>query len=136
MKVDSLAELRSAFVEWRRRKEHAREAVPDELLLRAQRATEVHGVKAVVQVTRVERGRLFRGQPGKNTPQAAPKGQARAARGSVPAFSRLELGAASAPGPRPLAEVEMASGVKLRVFEETPEMMGLLVEVCGLGGSR
>ena len=67
MKVDSLDELRSAFAEWRRRKRHAREAMPEELLARARRATEKHGVTAVVAATRVERARLFRSRPAVRT---------------------------------------------------------------------
>ena len=85
MKDDSLGELRSAFAEWRRRKKHAREAVPEELLARARRATEKHGVRAVVGVTRVERARLFRSRPaGRRAPDAKTKGEPR----SVPTFSR------------------------------------------------
>jgi hypothetical protein len=37
---------------------------------------------------------------------------------------------------RPIAEVETGSGVTLRVFEQTAEMVGLLTAVCGLGGGR
>jgi hypothetical protein len=48
MKVDSLDGLRSAFEEWRRSKKHAREAMPEELLARARRAMERHGMRAVV----------------------------------------------------------------------------------------
>jgi hypothetical protein len=36
--------------------------------------------------------------------------------------------------PRPIAEVETRSGMTLRVFEPTPEMMGLLTAACGIGG--
>jgi len=50
MKIDSLDGLERAFAEWRSRKKHAREAVPAELIARAQRATKKHGVKAVVRV--------------------------------------------------------------------------------------
>lgn len=132
MKVDSLDELRSAFAEWRRRKKHAREAMPEELLARARRATEKHGVRAVVGVTRVERARLFRSTGGRKAQDEKTKGVPR----SVPTFSRLELSAPSAPSPRPIAEVETGSGVTLRMFEQTPEMMGLLSAVCGLGGIR
>jgi len=133
MKVDSLDELRSAFAEWRRRKKHAREAVPEELLARARRATEKHGVRAVVGVTRVERARLFRSRPaGRRAPDARTKGEPR----SVPTFSRLEMSAPSSASPRPIAEVETGSGVTLRMFEQTPELMGLLSAVCGLGGVR
>jgi hypothetical protein len=37
---------------------------------------------------------------------------------------------------RPIAEVETGSGVTLRLFEQTPELMGLLSAVCGFGGAR
>jgi hypothetical protein len=127
MKVDSLDELRTAFAEWRRRKEHAREAMPEELVALARRATEKHGVRAVVGVTRVQRARLFRRRPA---------GTTRSVPGSVPTYSRLELSAPSAPSPHPIAEVETGSGVRLRMFEQTPEMMRLLSAACGLGGSR
>jgi len=133
MKVDSLDELRSAFADWRRRKKYAREAMPEELLARARRATEKHGVTAVVGVTRVERARLFRSRPaGRKGPDEKRKGEPR----EVATFSRLELSGPSAPRPRPSAEVETVSGVRLRVFEQTPELMGLLSAVCGLGGTR
>jgi hypothetical protein len=129
MKVDSLDELRSAFAEWRRRKKHAREAMPEELLARARRATEKHGVRAVVGVTRVERARLFRSR---KAPDEKRKGEPR----PVPMFSRLELSAPSTPSPVPIAEVETGSGVTLRMFEPTAELMRLLSAVCGLGGIR
>jgi len=61
-----------------------------------------------------------------------PKGVA----GSVPPFSRLELSAPSAPRSRPIAEAQTESGVTLRVFEQTPEVMALLSAVCGVGGVR
>ena len=133
--VESLDELESAFAEWRRTKKHAREPMPDELLVRARRATKKHGVTAVVRVTRVERARLLRTKPvrtrahvlASTTPKGVPE--------SVLPFSRLELSAPSTSRPRPIAEVE-TSGVTLRVFEQTPEMMGLVSAVCGFGGQR
>ena len=135
MKVESLGELESAFANWRRTKKHAREPMPEELLARARRATQKHGVTAVVRVTRVERARLFRGRPARTevhgTTNTTPKGVPE----SVPTFTQLELGAPSTPRPGPIAEVEM-SGVTLRVFEQTPEMVGLLSAACGLGGAR
>ena len=133
MKVDSLDELRLAFAAWRRRKRHLREPMPEELVARARRATEKHGVTAVVGVTRVERARLFRSRPaGRKARDEKRKGEPR----SVATFSRLELSAPSAPSAHPLAEVETGSGVKLRMFEQTPELMGLLSAVCGLGGAQ
>lgn len=139
MKVDSLDELKSAFAEWRRSKSHAREPIPEQLRARAHRATKKHGVTAVVRVTRVERARLFRARPTRTTADRSTSASAsRKPKGvpeSVPPFSRLELSAPSAPRPGPIAEVE-TSGVTLRVFEQTPEMMGLLSAACGLGGAR
>jgi hypothetical protein len=139
MKIDSLEELESAFARWRRTKKHAREPVPDELLARARRATKKHGVTAVVRVTRVERARLFRSVPAGRAGRGETSKKARrgkAASRSAPAFSRLELGAPAEPGVRPLVEVETATGVKLRVFEQTPQMLSLLSAACGFGGDR
>jgi len=134
MKVDSLDGLRSAFAQWRRSKKHAREAMPEELLARARRVAEEHGVPAVVRVTRVERSRLFRGTPAR-TQEQVPASMASGVPQSVPPFSRLELSAPLASRPHPIAEVE-TSGVTLRVFEQTPEMMRLLSTALGFGGRR
>ena len=142
MKVDSLAELQAAFAAWRRQKKHTRESMPEELLARAHRAAEQHGEQAVVRVTRVERARLFR-RPLFRRPRTDRKAaqvtgnKARANPRGAPAFTRLELSSpGTPPSPRLIAEVETGSGVTLRVFEPTPEMMGLLSTVCGLGGVR
>jgi hypothetical protein len=134
MKVDSLDELRLAFEEWRRRKKHAREAMPEELRARARRAIERHGIRAVVSVTRVEASRLLRNRRAGRRAQdeKATSGERRA----VPTFSRLEVSAPSSPRLRPIAEVETGSGVTLRLFEQTPELMSLLSAVCGFGGAR
>jgi len=136
MKIDSLDELKAAFAAWRRKKKHAREPMPEELRGRARRAAKEHGVRAVVRVTRVERARLFRTTRGRRKAPGAASRKAKAVPGSMPAFSRLEVSAPSAPSPRPIVEVETGSGVTVRVFEPTPEMMGLLSAVCGLGGVR
>jgi hypothetical protein len=135
MKVDSLEGLRLAFKEWRGSKKHAREAIPEELRARARRAMERHGLRAVVGVTRVEAGRLLRSR------RAARKAGDERARGEqprlvTPTFSRLEVSAPTTPRLRPMAEVETGSGVTLRLFEQTPELMELLSVVCGLGGAR
>jgi hypothetical protein len=139
MKIDSLKDLESAFAEWRQGKKHAREPTPDELLARARRAVEKHGLKAVVAATRVERARLFRnvagGGAGPEKTSRKPR-RAKASSMGVPTFSRLELGGGSGPNARPLAEVETGTGVRLRVFEQTPEMLKLLSVACGFGGVR
>jgi hypothetical protein len=129
MKVDSLDELKTAFARWRRAKQYVREEVPEKLLERARRAVETHGVKEVVQAIRVDRSRLFRprraGATAAVTPARAP---------SPPAFSRLTLTPPAA-GAQPVAELEMASGLKLRVFVESEAMVGLLSVLCGRGGA-
>ena len=136
MRVDSLDELQAAFAAWRSQKKHARESMPEELVARAHRAAKKHGETAVVRVTRVERGRLFRHPPTGRTTQVQRR-RAEAKPRPVPAFTRVELGAPCAPpSPRLIAEVETGSGVTLRVFEPTPELVGLLSAVCGLGGVR
>lgn len=136
MKVDSLDELKAAFSEWRRKKVHVRERVPEELRARALRASQRHGVTAVVGVTRVERTRLFRTTPVRRGKRRAPSTEPKGLPSSVPTFSRLELSAPSTQRPRPIAEVETTSGVTLRVFEQTPETLGLLSAACGIGGMR
>ena len=78
MKVDeSLAGLKTAFDEWRRRKRHPREAIPANLVESARLAVRRHGPAAVVRATKIDRERL--------------KGGGRAA-AAVPTFSRLEFG--------------------------------------------
>jgi hypothetical protein len=131
MKVDSLDELRWAFAEWRRRKKHAREGIPEELLGRARRATAKYGVTAVVGVTRVERARLLRNRPAdRKVADERTKDKQR----SVATFSRLELSAPTAASPHPIAEVETGTGVRLCLFEQTPELLALLSAVCGVRG--
>ena len=136
MQMDALAELEYAFAEWRSGKKHARERMPEELLARARRATREHGVTAVVRVTRVERARLFRTARSQAKAPGAGSTMPRSTPTLVPTFSRLDLSAPWASRPRPIAEVETGSGVTLRVFEQTAEMVGLLTAVCGLGGGR
>jgi len=131
MKVDSLSELKVAFAGWRRGKRHVREAVPDELLERARRAAEVHGVKEVVRAIRVERSRLFRGR---RDERRAPALTMSAGQPAIPTFSRLELTPRGS-GAAPIAELETPAGLKLRVFAESNAIVGLLSSLCGMGGA-
>ena len=135
MRVDSLEQLQSAFAQWRKTKRHAREAIPEHLLVRAQRCTGKHGVPAVVRATGVERSRLFRRTTLGEAGRASSDEGAQAGSGSVPAFSRLEL-SSPAGGHRPVAEVETDTGIKLRFFEQTPEILDLLGALCGAGGMK
>ncbi len=129
MRVDSLEELKVAFTRWRRAKRHVRETVPDDLLLRARRAAKEHGVKEVVRAIRVERSRLF----GRRQEEGGTAASTPARRPQLPTFSRLTLGPPAA-GIQPVAEVETAAGLKLRVFVESHAMVGLLASLCGRGG--
>lgn len=135
MQVDSLDELKRAFATWRSKKKHAREPVPEPLLARAREATKAHGERAVVRAIRVERSRLFRAKPAPVQGSAMSRKQ-RAVPSPIPAYSRVELSAPAVSNPRPIAEVETGSGATLRVFEQTPEMLGLLSAMCGVGGAR
>jgi hypothetical protein len=83
-------------------------------------------------------GREKRPAPVKARAEERARAKARRTEGSVAAFSRLELHAPAdgQPSARPLAEVESRAGVRLRVFEATPELLRLLSAVCGLGGVR
>jgi hypothetical protein len=98
-------------------------------------ATKKHGVTAVVRVTRVERQRLLGTQSEGAQAALAPRATAKSVRGSAPSFSRLTLSAPSGSSPRPVAEVEK-SGVTLRVFEPTAEMMKLLCAAWDFGAAR
>ena len=54
----------------------------------------------------------------------------------LPTYSRLELAAPAAATARPFAEVEMPTGLKVRLFTETGETLGLLSSLLGAGGPR
>jgi len=122
MKVDSLNELKAAFDRWRSKKRYIRERVPDELWERALRASNVHGMTGVARATKIELSRLSeRGKRSKTCRASA-----------VATFSRLEIPAPSTT-PCPIAEVETATGLKLRVFVQTRETLSLLSSLCGIG---
>jgi hypothetical protein len=55
---------------------------------------------------------------------------------SVPTYSRVEVVAATTGTPRPFAEVETPTGLKVRLFTETGEALGLLSALLGAGGAR
>ena len=125
---ESLAGLKAAFEEWRRRKRHPREAVPADLLRRACAAARRHGPSAVHRATKVNRGRLKTGRRRRSG------GRAPAA--SVAAYSRVELAAPAAATSRLFAEVEMPTGLKVRLFAGTDEALGLLSSLLGAGGAQ
>ena len=127
MGAESLDGLKAAFDEWRSRKQHEREAVPADLLKRACRAARRHGPAAVARATKVDRGRLVTGGPRRR------RGRSTASR--RPTFSRVALAAPPA-AVAPFAELEMAAGLKLRLFAQTDETLELISVLCAAGGAR
>jgi hypothetical protein len=128
MESESLTRLKAAFEDWRSKKRYAREAVPADLLERARAAARCHGPAAVARATKVDRGRF-------KTGRRMSRGGTRAPAARVPAFSRVEL-SAPAVTPRPFAEVELPTGLKVRLYTQTGEAFELLSSLCGLGGAR
>jgi len=125
VKVDTLEQLGAAFGEWRRRKKHPREKVPEALLKRARRTAEVHGEARVVRIAKVDRRRLSgTWSAGGIASEAA----------TPPAYSRVVLG--PAPAAQPFAELELPNGSKLRLYSQSREALDLLSTVCGSGGGR
>ena len=133
MADESLVELGEAFAEWRRRKRHAREAVPEALIARARAAARQHGSVAVGRATGVQRDRLV-------VARAERRGVTRrsaAATSIVPAYSRVEVVATAAlSSAQPFAEVEAPSGLKVRLFVESGGALGLLTALLGAGDAR
>ena len=129
MRVDSLEELTAAFEKWREKKKHAREAVPQELLERAQRTARVHGARRVTLAAKVD-GRRLKGT--RAVRGASRSGEAPRMAVPVPAYSRVELSGTGRASP--LAEVEMPSGVKVRVYAATEELLSLVARMCAEGG--
>jgi hypothetical protein len=149
-----LKRLAADFRAWRKRKRHVREQIPEELLKRARLAIPVHGASAVAQAIGVEHARLTKGPrqrpariakrrgsgswPASKLKTAAakatvpPSRPARAPASPVPSYSRIELPMPSA-SPRPVAEVETPVGLKLKVFEVTPETVSLLSALTAAG---
>jgi hypothetical protein len=125
--VGSLEELGAAFREWRSKKRHAREAVPGELVERARLAASVHGRGRVARTVKIDCRRLI-GAPG-----SAPRTRVDTA--AAPTYSRVEM-VAPAVSARPFAELEMPNGIKLRLFAQTQETLGLITSMCVAGGAR
>jgi hypothetical protein len=123
MDVESLAGLKAAFEEWRSKKRYEREAIPAHLLERARLAARRYGPAAVARATKVDRGRLKTGLGRRSTRRALAM--------DVPTFSRVEL-AAPATAARPFAEVETATGLKVRLFAQTDAALELLSSLCGV----
>ena len=127
MDGESLAELKAAFEKWRSKKRHVREAVPAELLQRARAAAARHGWAAAARATKVDRGRLERG------PSRGEK--TRMTGTGTPQYSRLELSTPAATT-HPFAEIELPTGLRVRLFTGTDEALGLLSSLLSAGGRQ
>lgn len=127
MEVESLAGLKTAFELWRNQKRYQHEAVPADLLRRARAVAQRHGPTEVARATKLDRRRL-------KIEQAARR-RTRTATEQVPTFSRIEI-VAPAGATRPFAEVETATGLKVRLFGSSAEALELISALCGLGGAR
>lgn len=114
MRNNSLHKLESAFNTWRSKRRHIRERVPERLMERVRSAIAVHGLGPVSNAIKLQRCRI------------SEKLEAVA---TIPSYSRIELASPQAA----LAEVETPSGVKLRLFSVTPEVVGLLSVLSGVG---
>jgi len=130
MNEESLKELAAAFERWRKNKRMSREPVPKALWEQAIRATSEHGTQAVARATEVQHSRIVERI-----------NKASNCSGVVPAYSRISIEAPSVPQSAtatrcPIAEVETAGGLKLRVFEQTQEILNLLSSLCSTGGVR
>jgi hypothetical protein len=55
---------------------------------------------------------------------------------SVPTYSRLHLAAPAAATVQPFAEVELPTGMKVRLFTGTGEVFALLSSLLGTGGRQ
>lgn len=124
MKGETLEELTAAFEGWRSRKRQVREPVPSELRERAHRAVDTYGLRAVAMATKLDQTRLKAERVG------------RAASVSVPSYSRMQLGPRAEPvAQRPLAEVETPTGLRVRIFAQTAETVGLVRSLLAMGGA-
>lgn len=119
----SLQRLETAFMRWRDKKEYRFEPVPEKLLKRAQSAVAIHGLKAVHQVTGLER-RLLSGEE----PQPRP----RRGKGRDNKVTSLLVPAPVVAAP-PCLEVELPGNVRLRVFGDLAASVALVRELCRTG---
>ena len=128
MKSDSLEQLSVAFGRWRAERRHAREKTPERLVMRARRAAQTYGLARVSRAVKLDRRRLEGAEPTREGRRADPVAV-------TPAYSRVELVGATHAS-RPFAELELPSGIKLRLYAAAPETMNLLSSVCGSGVGR
>ena len=127
MRGDSLEQLSTAFGRWRAERRHEREKTPEQLVRRARRAAGKYGLAKVSRAVKLDRRRLEGAEPTRRGREVDPV--------VTPSYSRVEL-VGAAGSSRPFAELELPSGIKLRLYSHAPETMSLLSSVCGSGVGR
>jgi hypothetical protein len=122
-----LEQLSAAFGRWRAERRHPREKTPERLVRRARGATRTYGLAEVSRAVKLDRRRLEGAEPEREgrEPESV----------VTPSYSRVELVGAGGAS-RPFAELELPSGIKLRLYSHAPETMTLLSSVCGSGVGR
>jgi hypothetical protein len=123
---ESLVELKAAIEAWRQEAAPAAGGAGGSLGASAGRSAAPRGSGGRSRATKVERARLA---PGVKSP-----GEGEVTAASGPAYWRLEMPPSTTTPRRPFAEVEMPTGVKVRLFTDTGEALGLLAGTCQRGG--
>ena len=126
MRSDSLEQLSAEFGRWRMERRHVREKTPERLVRRARRAARMYGLAQVSRAVKLDRRRLEGAEPAREGHKVEPV---------QPSYSRVEL-VGAAGSSRPIAELELPGGIRLRLYSHAPETMALLSSVCGSGVGR
>lgn len=128
MTNESLDGLRNGFNKWRKKRGSVTERVPEDLRARVERAVKVHGISRVAQATSLSTS-WFSMQKKRRKAKVI-----QATRLPVPTYSRIELAPAILSS-SPVAEVETARGMRLRIFSFTAESTEVLSSFCRAGGA-
>lgn len=129
MELESLDQLKNAYVNWRKNKRHIREAVPADLLESTRRAAMKFGTSAVSRAIKMDWERMSK----KKSRSISSSSRKNAT--VIPAYSRLPPLPPSLSVNHPLAEIESPSGMKLRIYSSGSEALALLSTFCSTGGA-
>jgi hypothetical protein len=127
-KVNSLNKLRTDFDWWPKTEQSNQKAMPKTMNEKAQHSERLHKKKHAEKATGLKRSSVTEGRRDKNKRDKV-EGT------TLPSYSVVELVAPSEKN-APLAEVETPTGLKLRIFTSTQEMLDLLTSICGIGVLR
>lgn len=135
---ESLDDLRKAFKAWRDQKRWRGERHSAELLTRAGLAVAQYGLRAVVRATGADpkrlRGLKPRTVPNKTPLEASGQRHTRPTTASsvstAPAFSRIQLTTPIPATPAILMEIELASGLRMKIFSAQADTLSLVTALC------